>query len=103
MMKTMKRSFLLAIGALVLALAGCAAQRQQAGEFIDDAAITTKVKKAIYDEPSLKVTEISVATEDNVVHLTGTVKSSAEASKAARVARSVEGVRGVKNDLEVKR
>lgn len=101
-MKSLKRLSRLMIGALVLALAGCAAQRQQAGEFFDDAAITTKVKKAIYDEPSLKVTEISVATEGNVVHLTGTVESRAEALKASQVAHSVEGVRGVKNDLMVK-
>jgi osmotically-inducible protein OsmY len=100
MQKTMMR--IAVLGALVLALAGCAAQREQAGEFFDDAATTTKVKKAIYDEPSLKVTDISVSTEDNVVHLSGTVKSRAEVSKAAQVARSVEGVRGVKNDLMVK-
>jgi osmotically-inducible protein OsmY len=86
----------------LLVLAGCATERQAAGEYFDDAAITTRVKKAIYDEPSLKVTQIGVTTTDNVVHLTGTVKSHAEAAAAARAARKVEGVKAVKNDLKVK-
>lgn len=101
-MNALKRSFLLLTCAFSVALAGCATERKAVGEYFDDAGITTRVKKAIYDEPSLKVTQISVTTEDKVVHLTGTVKSRAEAAKAAQVARSVQGVTGVKNDLQVK-
>jgi hyperosmotically inducible periplasmic protein len=101
-MNVLKRSSLLFAFALLLALTGCATERKAVGEFFDDAGITTRVKKAIYDEPSLKVTQISVKTEDNVVHLSGTVGSRAEAAKAAEVARSVRGVRSVRNDLQVK-
>jgi osmotically-inducible protein OsmY len=88
--------------AAVLALAGCASTSGGAGGFFDDAAITTRVKKAIYDEPALKVGDISVKTDDKVVQLSGSVKSRAEVRKAAEVAGKVEGVKRVKNDLQVK-
>jgi len=88
--------------AAVLTLAGCASTSGGGGSFFDDAAITTRVKKAIYDEPSLKVGDISVKTDDKVVQLSGTVKSRAELRKAAEVAGKVEGVKRVKNDLQVK-
>jgi osmotically-inducible protein OsmY len=86
--------------AAVLALAGCASTG--GGSFFDDASITTRVKKAIYDDPALKVGDISVKTDDKVVHLSGAVKSRAEQRKAAEVASRVEGVKRVKNDLLVK-
>ena len=60
-----------------------------------------RVKKAIYNEPSLKVMDVSVKTEGGVVELSGQVKSRAEKAKVAEVARKVEGVKRVKNDLTV--
>lgn len=101
-MNRFKRTSAILSAALLLAVTGCATERKAAGEYFDDAGITTRVKKAIYDEPSLKVTQIGVTTEDNVVHLTGTVKTRAEAAKAAAVARRVNGVKGVRNDLHLK-
>src|SRR5690606_2214205 len=74
-MSHMKRLAILTVTAMTVALAGCAAQRQAMGEYFDDAGVTTRVKKAIYDDPSLKVTQISVTTNDGVVHLTGEVES----------------------------
>jgi len=44
---------------------------------------------------------ISVSTEDKVVHLSGTVKSSGERAKAIQVARKVEGVKAVKSELQL--
>jgi len=87
--------------AAVLAVSGCASTGG-GGSFFDDAAITTRVKKAIYDEPSLKIGDISVKTDDKVVQLSGSVKSRAEQRRAAEVAGKVEGVKRVKNDLLVK-
>lgn len=87
--------------AAVLAVSGCASTGG-GGSFFDDAAITTRVKKAIYDEPSLKIGDISVKTDDKVVQLSGSVKSRAEQRKAAEVVGKVEGVKRVKNDLLVK-
>ena len=93
-MKTLKALFL---AASLLGLAGCAST----GDFFDEASTTAKVKKAIYSEPSLKVMDISVSTEDGVVELTGMVKTRAERLKAAQVASKVEGVKRVKNELKV--
>jgi osmotically-inducible protein OsmY len=83
----------------VLLTAGCATT---GGDVFGDYGITTRVKTAIFNEPSLKVMDISVSTENRVVTLSGTVKTRAERAKAIQVARSVEGVKAVKTDLQVK-
>lgn len=92
---------------MVLALLfslGCAStpSQESTGEYLDDSVITTKVKAAIFDESSLKTTEINVTTERGVVVLSGTVSSSSEISKAVEVARGVTGVKSVKNELKTK-
>jgi osmotically-inducible protein OsmY len=96
-MSKLKHSFALVIAAALVGLAGCAST----GAYFDDAGITTRVKKAIYDEPSLKLMDVSVSTEGSVVSLSGTVKTRAERAKAIAVARKVEGVKQVKNELKV--
>jgi osmotically-inducible protein OsmY len=98
-MNLLKRTTTLLVVTLVLGTAGCAST---GGGFFGDAAITTRVKTAIFNEPELKVMNISVSTEENVVHLSGTVKTRAERAKAIQVARKVEGVKAVKSDLAVK-
>ena len=97
-MNLLKRTTTLLIVTLVLGTAGCAGT----GGFFNDAAITARVKTAIFNEPELKTMDISVSTEENVVHLSGTVKSRAERAKAIQVARKVEGVKAVKTELVVK-
>lgn len=89
---------------MLVALVGCAptATRQGTGEFVDDAVITTKVKAAIFNEPGLKSTEINVETFKGVVQLSGFVSSEAAATKAVEVAKSVDGVKSVKNDMRLK-
>ena len=99
-MNTLKRSLAVAFCAAVLGLAGCASTPGQ-NNYFDDAMVTARVKKAIYNEPSLKVTDISVSTEDAVVALNGAVKTRAERARAAEVARRVEGVKRVNNLLKV--
>ena len=103
-MHQFKRISAFLVAAVLLAAAGCASnsEKQGSGSYLDDAKITAKVKTAIYNEPTLKVTDISVKTENNVVQLTGSVKSRAEKAKAGEVASKVEGVRRVKNDLQLK-
>jgi len=83
----------------LLGLSGCAST----GAFFDEASTTAKVKKAIYSEPSLKVMDISVSTDDGVVELTGAVKTRAERARAAQVASKVEGVKRVKNELKIEK
>jgi osmotically-inducible protein OsmY len=92
------------IVALMLSALGCGStsQKSSTGEYIDDSVITTKVKTAIFNEPSLKVNQITVETYKNVVQLSGFVDSSASMDKAVAVARSVQGVSSVKNDMRLR-
>lgn len=90
--------------ALMLTALGCASTSNQSstGQYIDDSVITTKVKTAIFNEPSLKVNQITVETYKSVVQLSGFVDSDASMSKAVAIARSVEGVSSVKNDMRLR-
>lgn len=95
-------AFVLAV--LLLSMLGCASTPTQegTGEYIDDSVITTKVKTAIFNEPSLKVAEINVETFKGTVQLSGFVASRASMLKAVEVARGVGGVTSVKNDMRLK-
>jgi osmotically-inducible protein OsmY len=94
----------LACFVLMTSFMGCASTRTQesTGQYVDDSTITTKVKAAIFDEPSLKTLQINVKTFKGEVQLSGFVDSAQSAAKAGEVARSVNGVVSVKNDLVVK-
>jgi len=96
-------SFLVCI-TLVTAFLGCASTptRESTGEYVDDSVITTKVKAAIFNEPSLKVFQINVETFKGEVQLSGSVDSAQIVNRAGEVARSVGGVKSVKNNLIVK-
>ena len=96
-------SFLICIG-LVIVFLGCAStpQREGTGEYIDDSAITTKVKAAIFNDPTLKVFQINVETFKGEVQLSGFVDSAQSVKRAGEVARGVKGVKSVKNNLIVK-
>lgn len=93
--------------ALMLLLAfflGCAstATREGTGEYVDDTVITAKVKAAVFNEPTLKSSEINVETFRGAVQLSGFVNSQADINKAVEVARSVAGVKSVKNAMQLK-
>jgi len=89
----------------VASFLGCAAATKQetTGEYVDDATVTSRVKTAIYKEPTLKVSQIKVETMKGEVQLSGFVNSSAEKSRAGEVAKDVKGVKSVSNDLQVQR
>jgi osmotically-inducible protein OsmY len=89
---------------LLASLLGCAgtATKEGTGEYVDDTVITTKVKAAIFNEPSLKSTEVNVETFKGTVQLSGFVNSRADISKAVAVASGVAGVTSVKNDMRLK-
>ena len=92
-------------GVLLMATTlGCASTstHEGTGEYVDDTVITTKVKAAILHEPMLKSAEINVETFKGVVQLSGFVSSPAAESKAVEVARTVGGVKSVKNDMRLK-
>jgi osmotically-inducible protein OsmY len=88
----------------LVSVVGCASTSKQegTGEYMDDSVITTKVKAAIFNEPSLKSAEINVETFKGVVQLSGFVNSRADQNKAIEVARSVKGVTSVKDDMRLK-
>jgi hyperosmotically inducible protein len=92
------------VAVTLVAVGGCAstAQQEGTGEYVDDSVITTKVKTAIFNEPTLKVAEINVETFKGVVQLSGFVKTQSDVGKASEVARGVGGVKSVKNDIRIK-
>lgn len=89
---------------LIFALAGCASQQKKetAGQYLDDSIITTKVKSAILGNPTLKVLQIGIETYQGKVQLSGFVDSPQSVSRAGEVAKNIEGVREVQNNLVVK-
>jgi osmotically-inducible protein OsmY len=101
-MNAFKRA--LCVAAAMMLIAGCAGTSTSAstGEYIDDSVITTRVKTAIFNEPSLKVAQINVETYRSVVQLSGFVASSDNIALAGSVARGVKGVDGVRNDIRVR-
>ena len=103
-MQRLKHLPSLFLAILLLSMLGCAstAHKEGTGEYVDDSVITTKVKAAIFNEPSLKVAEINVETFKGVVQLSGFVSSRADMDKAVEVARGVNGVKSVKNDMQLK-
>lgn len=103
-MKLSTRLTTLISAVMLTSLLGCASTDTQksTGEYIDDTVITTKVKAAIFDDATLKSTEISVKTFKGTVQMSGFVNSQADIDKAADIARGVKGVVDVKNDMRLK-
>ena len=102
---TSRNAILGFIAVLLLAtLLGCAgtATKESTGEYVDDTVITTNVKAAIFNEPTLKSAEINVETFKGVVQLSGFVSSNANIDRAVEVARGVKGVTSVKNSMRLK-
>ena len=103
-MKQLKCISTFIIAVTLAAVLGCAGTQKQesTGEYIDDTAITTKVKTAIFNEPTLKSAEINVETFKGTVQLSGFVSTQVNMYKAVEVARGVGGVTSVKNDMRLK-
>ena len=73
-----------------------------AGQVVDDAVLTGKVKTALVGSPITKAHQINVETRGGVVQLSGFVDSAAAKAEAGRLAREVTGVRSVRNEIDVK-
>jgi hyperosmotically inducible periplasmic protein len=99
-MNLIKRTGILLIFTMLLAT-GCATTN--GGDVFGDTGITTRVKTAIFNEPGLKVMDIKVSTENQVVTLSGTVKTPGERMRAVAVAKQVEGVKSVRNEIHVQK
>lgn len=90
--------------AALFTLPGCAVSRGQSsvGEYIDDATITTQVKARMVENKSVDAAAISVETLNGTVMLSGFAKSSEEKATAEAIARKVNGVKLVKNEIAVR-
>ncbi len=105
MLKNKKSNILvlLLLGCLLLAFSGCHTPAgRSTGEVVDDSTITAKVKAKLFDSDELSGFAISVSTFNQVVTLTGAVKTEEQKKLAEDLAESVRDVRGVNNNLEIK-
>ena len=103
-MKTIKPAtfFALALaGVLSFSCAGTTT-RESTGEYVDDAAITTKVKTALVRDKTVSALDVGVDTFKGVVQLSGFVNTPEQKARAEADAASVPGVRSVKNNISVK-
>lgn len=88
---------------LVVALTGCATLTgRTAGRNIDDAAITAAVKTKLASDKAATLTAVDVDTVNGTVYLNGTVPDAAARQRAAALARQVDGVVAVENNLQTK-
>ncbi|MDA8107109.1 MAG: BON domain-containing protein [Betaproteobacteria bacterium] len=96
------RRLFVALGGAVLAgsVAGCAGTK--AREYVDDSAITSKIKAEFATDKTVSALDIHVTTTMGHVRLSGVAKSGAEKLRAGHIARSVSGVASVANDIKVK-
>src|SRR5437868_9478546 len=95
--------------AATLTLGACAtssdksSKQETAGQYVDDATVTAKVKTAIASDVGVKAAaSVNVETFRGVVQLSGFADSDDQAGKAVTAAKKVSGVRSVKNDIRIK-
>ncbi len=90
--------------ASLFAVTGCAVTDKQSsvGEYVDDAAITTKVKAKFAEDKQVSAMRINVETLKGEVQLSGFAASQAEKDRAGQIARSVAHVSRVRNDIVIR-
>ena len=103
-MNNIKRLSILFIAIAFASLLGCASTPtpESTGEYLSDTWITTKVKAALVEDQTVRATEVNVETFKGAVQLSGFVSSHAAMDQAVRIARSIQGVTSVKNDMRLK-
>jgi osmotically-inducible protein OsmY len=97
---------LLSLGGITLVsgLTGCAGDRytQSTGERIDDHGDSSRVRKALSADTQYKYGDVSVQTFKGVVQLSGFVNSRDQKNRAGELARKVDGIKEVNNNITVK-
>ena len=90
--------------AALLTTTGCAVIRGQesVGAYIDDATITTQIKSRFVASKAVDAASIYVETLKGTVLLSGFAKNPEERSVAERIARDVNGVKVVRNEIIVR-
>ena len=94
-----------ALAVTLLTSAGCAVTRgqQTAGAYVDDSVITGGVKTRMLEDERVAGTSITVETLNGTVMLSGFAKSEAEKAAAESIAKGVDGVKVVKNEIAIRR
>lgn len=87
----------------LLSASGCAVTRGQetVGAYVDDTAITTTIKARFIDSKAVDASSISIETLNGTVMLSGFATSANERDAAERIARGVNGVKAVKNQIAI--
>jgi hyperosmotically inducible protein len=73
------------------------------GNTVDDGIITTKVKSALLADPNVKSLDIAVVTRKGETQLSGFVDNQNQITRATELARAVEGVKLVNNEMSIKK
>ena len=103
-MSVIKKVSVIVFSSMLISISACTATetKESTGQYVDNSVLTAKVKTAIFNEPTLKSSEITVETFKGEVQLSGFVSSIEQTNKAVEVAKSIPGVTAVKNDMRVK-
>ena len=90
--------------ALGTVASGCAVVRaqQSVGSYVDDATISSSIRLRFAQSSVVSLNAIDVGTLKGIVQLSGFAKSQAEKNEADRIARAVNGVRDVRNDIIIR-
>ncbi len=94
----------IALLSVTLFLAACAATdtTRSTGEYADDTAITARVKLALANDDQVSALDTQVETFRGVVQLSGFADTREQAERAGMIARNVEGVKDVRNDIRIR-
>ena len=103
-MNLFQKITVLLFSGVLISLTACAASdtKESTGQYVDNSVLTAKVKAAIFNEPTLKSSEITVQSFKGEVQLSGFVSSIEQTNKAVDIAKTIPGVTSVKNDMRVK-
>jgi osmotically-inducible protein OsmY len=105
MMRNFTKAVLIAAVLGSTAMAGCTstATKQSTGEVVDDGVVTAKLKAKLIEDPVTKAYQINVDTFKGTVQLSGFVDSAEARSRATQLAKDTDGVKGVKNSLQIRK
>jgi len=105
MMRNYTRALLLAAVMGSAAVAGCTSTgtKESTGQAIDDSVVTAKLKAKLIGDPVTKAHQINVDTFKGTVQLSGFVDSAEARSRAAQLAKETDGVKDVKNSLQIRK
>ncbi len=103
-MKPFKRLSVLFLAIVCASVLGCVTgpTQESPADYLSDSWITTKVKTALIDDPQVKANQVTVETFKGAVQLSGFISSDAARQRAVVVARGIEGVTSVTNDMRLR-